>query len=149
MYRQLIMLRRQTSGCDSEPALKKAKTMIQEEVSNDNDDKTALEEALHAYFVKEELEKVSKVDQVEIKEEALEQNRKCQCAECPELEKNNKIRTLLAGCSDQNSNFIINLKKILNLDSPGHGEYVEKEDDTVNIKTEPITVRNQAFYLLQ
>ena len=51
-------------------------TMGQEEPSNNNDDKSALEAALHAYFVREE--KVSKVDQVAIKKEPLEQITRCQ-----------------------------------------------------------------------
>ena len=135
------MLRRSsTTGFDSEPALKKAKTMGQEEPSNNNDDKSALEAALHAYFVREE--KVSKVDQVAIKKEPLEQITRCQCFECPELVRTNKIKTLLMNTSDQNSNFIINLKKILNPDSPGEREYVEEEDATVKIKTEPVTVKS-------
>ena len=137
------MLRRSsTTGFDSEPALKKAKTMGQEEPSNNNDDKSALEAALHAYFVREE--KVSKVDQVAIKKEPLEQITRCQCFECPELVRTNKIKTLLMNTSDQNSNFIINLKKILNPDSPGEREYVEEEDaTTVKIKTEHVTVKSE------
>ena len=110
--------RKSSSGLDSEPALKRAKTMVHHEKhSNNNDGK------------------------VEIKNEPREQITRCQCVECPELVKNNKIKTLLASSYDQNSKFIINLKKILNSDS--HGEYVEEEDDTVKIKTESVTVKTE------
>ena len=87
----------------------------------------------------EALEKVTKVNPVEIKKEPGVQITRCQCVECPELVKNNKIKTLLLSFADINSDFIISLNKILNPESPR--EYFEKEDESITVKTEPVTVK--------
>lgn len=110
---------------DLEPALKKAKPIVDERTSNNNGDGTAVG-----------FEKVPKVNEVEIKKEPGEQITKCQCVECPELVKNNRIKTFLSYSSDQNH--YINLllikyvKDILNPKLPG--EYFEEEDVIVKIK---------------
>ena len=73
------------------------------------------------------IEKAAKVNQVEIKKEPMEEMTRCQCVECPELVKNNKIKTLLyTSSTDSNSNFIIELKEILNPVNESPGEYVRR-----------------------
>ena len=121
--------RKPTNSCDSEPVLKKAKTVVYEKPSNNNEDKAASE----------------KVSNVEVKKESVEEITKCRCDECPELVKNNKIKTLLdTSSTDSNSNLIVQLKEILNPVNESLGEYVEEEeDDAADIKTEPVTVKTE------
>ena len=120
--------RMSTNSSDSEPVLKRAKTIVYEKPSNNNEDKAASES----------------VSNVEVKKESVEEISRCRCGdECPELVKTNKIKTLLSTTStDSNSNFIIQLKEILSPVNESLREYVE-EDDTVRIKTEPVTVKTE------
>ena len=78
-----------------------------------------------------------------VKKEPDEEIR-CHCVKCPELEKINKIKWLLMSFTGQNSSTIINLKKILNPENTElleTGEYVEEDNDIV--KTEPVTVKTE------
>ena len=70
----------------------------------------------------------------ESKEVKLKQDEeiRCQSDECPEMEKIDKIQRLLLSTTDQNSDFIIKLKQILNPKKtviPGHREH--NKDSTV------------------
>ena len=89
----------------------------------------------------EALENETKVKPMEIKKERGVQITRCLCVECPELVKNNKIKTLLLSFADLNSEIIIKLKKILNPETPR--EYIEEEDDSIKVNTEPDTVKTE------
>ena len=85
--------RMSTNSTDSEPVLKRAKTVVYEKPSNNNEDNAASE----------------KVSSVEVKKESVEEVTRCRCEECPSLKSVNKIKTLLnTSYTDSNSNFIIN-----------------------------------------
>ena len=116
--------REQIPGSNSEPSSKKATTIVHGKLPNNNEDK-------------EVQGKLTQINKMKIKrgkgEEII-----CECDVCPQFEKINEIKLLLVSCTDQNSNFIIRLKKILNPGNTeflGAREYVEEEEDTV--KPEP------------